>query len=123
LHVERVRLFSQVRDIVEGLRDHETARPGALDRIADCVEADEAHACLMKLPEDRTDVRLALLALNVDIDLMRSKRGPHQAVAAVVQLQIGEREPGAWTVYAQQVRFGRAVWKYAIHGQEEAGIR
>ena len=93
-HPEAWALRSELRDEAKSLRDHETARSGLLDRIADRIEPNHAYAGRLKASEDRLQIRLPLRMLHIDVDLLRSKGGPQKALLAGFQQALVNGSPG-----------------------------
>ena len=75
-HPEAMGLLRKRLNKTKGLRNHEAARSGFLDGIADCIEPNQAHAGGLKPAEDVSQIRLAPGMGHVDVDLLRSKGGP-----------------------------------------------
>ena len=80
---ERVRLRGEVGDEGERLGNHEAARAGLLDRIADRVEPDGTDARRVKPVEHAREVAPAFRVVDVDVDLLAGERGPQQHGFAV----------------------------------------
>ena len=122
LDAQRARLRREGADEVEGLRQHEAAAAGHLDRIADGVETHHADAVGREGLQDARQVRATQLMMHVDVDLLRREGGPQCAPLAVGQRDLGERPARSRPVDRRQLRLAGALREYRIERQEQAGV-
>src|SRR5450755_4719552 len=100
-------LRSELRDEVKSLRDHETTRSGLLDRMADRIEPNHLYPSRLKAFEDSFQIGLPLRMFHIDVNLLRGKCCPQKAVFTAFQRHVGKRQPGTWTIDAQQFLLAR----------------
>src|SRR5579862_4214145 len=91
-HSECAGLCRKRANEAESFRDHETTCPMLLDRVADCVEANQAYASRSKSFQNCGQISPTLWVLYVDIDLVRGKGGPKQSPLPGLKPDIRKRQ-------------------------------
>ncbi len=115
---ELARALGELADEVEGLRHHERAVTALLDRVADRIEPNHAHAVRGERLQDGVEVPDSLRMLYIDVDLLGRESGPEDAPGAVRQRHRRKWEAGPRPVDRQKILLARAVGKHAIECQE-----
>src|SRR5512146_896171 len=114
---ERMCMLRQLRNVFEGLRDHETGCATLLDCIADCIKSDGADASLVKAGQDALKVSLTLSRQHINVDLLRGECSPEQMFLTVGQSGVSEWKTWSGPVDLQEVLFGGTFWKDAIESE------
>src|SRR5581483_10503242 len=120
---EPARRGGQVGDELEGLRYHEAAAAGALDRIAHGIEPDHSNTALAELAQNGFEVGPALWMPHVDIRLIRGECRPEVTLLAGLQRDGAEGQAGTRPIDRSEFLLIRTVGKYCIARQEQAGVR
>jgi len=112
----------ELGDEIEGFGNHEAARAGFFDGIADGIKADDTDSGILKLIENAREVMPAFGMAHVDVDLPGGERGPEEMLSSASEPGICKRKAGPRAVDAEKIGLTRAVGEDAAQGQKHSGV-
>ena len=94
VHIAGSRLVGQLFEEVIGLGDHEAACARFLDGISRRIKPDRRDPGAGKILQNAVEIGRPLLAMDVDVDLLRREGGPDHLLAAILEGDLREGQVG-----------------------------
>ena len=118
VHIAAARLVGQLFEEVIGLGDHEAACARLLDGIARRIKPDRGDPGAGKILQNAVEIGRSLLAMDVDVDLLRREGGPDHLLAAILEGDLREGQIGPRAVDGVEILLGGAIGEDLAIGEE-----